>query len=114
MTIGEPTLSFDFVSPAAVTPPPFGAHRTAKPPGRRRPGEAGTRRGGEAKDEETAAVTAASNGCSILYQLRNRHSADCVRADHCRSDQRVAPTGWMEMIEYSLSDVFLVDIGRID
>jgi hypothetical protein len=26
MTIGEPTLSFDFVSPAG-TPPPFGAHR---------------------------------------------------------------------------------------
>ena len=78
MTIGEPTLSFEFVSAPAVTPPPFGAHRTAKPPGRRRPGpgEAGTRRGGETKDEETAAVTAASNGCSILYQLKNRHSTE--------------------------------------
>jgi len=65
MTIGEPTLSFDVLSPAGVTPP-LGAHRTATPPGRRRTGEAGTCCGGETKVEGTAAVAAASEACSIL------------------------------------------------
>jgi hypothetical protein len=59
MTIGEPTLSVGFASPAGAAPP-FGAHRTATLPTRRRERVAGS------AEEDADAVAAASDGCSIL------------------------------------------------